>query len=219
MHKYQQEFLNFVVERDVLRFGEFTLKSGRSSPYFFNAGLFSSGYALQRLGEFYAQAISDWKQPFDTLFGPAYKGIPLVSATAIALSSVHGLDVPYAFNRKEVKDHGEGGALIGAPLKGRVVIVDDVVSAGLSVALSVDLIRQAGAVPVAVFIALDREERADKGALKASRAIAQRHEVPVRAIVTLTDVVRYLETRPEYMKHLDAMRLYQRKYGVVEDSQ
>ncbi len=215
---YQQQFLDFVIERGALRFGEFTLKSGRISPYFFNAGSFNSGYALQRLGEFYAHAISDWDQPFDTLFGPAYKGIPLVSATAIALSSVHGLDVPYVFNRKEVKDHGEGGALVGAALRGRVVIVDDVVSAGLSVALSLDLIRQAGAEAVAVFVALDREERAEQGRRRASHAIEKRYGIPVRAIVSLTDLIHYLEDRPEYAKHVDALRVYRRKYGATEDS-
>jgi orotate phosphoribosyltransferase len=214
MKQYQREFLDFIIDRGALRFGEFTLKSGRSSPYFFNAGLFNSGSALKRLGEFYAQAIMDWDQPFDMLFGPAYKGIPLVSATAIALTQPNDLDVPYAFNRKEVKHHGEGGALIGAALQGRVIIIDDVISAGLSVASSVTLIREAGAEPVAVFIALDREERAEGSPVKATQAVQDRYRIPVQAIVTLATMIDYLQTRTEYTQYLDAVRLYQRKYGV-----
>ncbi len=217
MKQYQREFLDFIIDRGALRFGEFTLKSGRSSPYFFNAGLFNSGSALKKLGEFYAQAIIDWDQPFDMLFGPAYKGIPLVSATAIALTHPSGLDVPYAFNRKEVKDHGEGGALVGAALRGRVIIIDDVISAGLSVTLSVSLIRETGAEPVAAFIALDREERAEGSSVKATQAIQDRYHIPVQAIVTLTTMIDYLQTRAEYTEYLDAVRLYQRKYGVKND--
>jgi orotate phosphoribosyltransferase len=217
MKQYQKEFLDFIIDSGALRFGEFTLKSGRSSPYFFNAGSFSSGSALKKLGEFYARAIIDWEQPFDMLFGPAYKGIPLVSATAIALTYPSGRDVPYAFNRKEVKDHGEGGALVGAALQGRVIIIDDVISAGLSVALSVTLIREAGAEPVAVFIALDREERAEGSPVKATQAVQHQYQIPVKAIVTLTTLIDYLQTRAEYMEYLDAVRVYQRKYGVNKE--
>lgn len=217
MKRYQREFLDFIIDREALRFGEFTLKSGRSSPYFFNAGLFDTGSALKKLGEFYARAIIDWGQPFDILFGPAYKGIPLVSATAIALSHTSGLDVPYAFNRKEIKDHGEGGALVGAALEGRVIIIDDVISAGLSVTLSVTLIRDAGAEPAAVFIALDREEHASGRPVKATQAIQDRYHIPVRAIVTLTTIIDYLQSRAEYTEYLDAIHLYQRKYGVSND--
>ncbi len=217
MKQYQREFLDFIIDRGALRFGEFTLKSGRSSPYFFNAGLFNSGSALKKLGEFYARAIIDWNQPFDMLFGPAYKGIPLVSATAIALTHSGSLDVPYAFNRKEVKDHGEGGALVGAALRGRVIIIDDVISAGLSAALSVTLIREAGAEPAAVFIALDREERAEGSPVKATQVVQDKYDIPVKAIVTLTTMIDYLHTRAEYREYLDAVRLYQRKYGVKND--
>ncbi len=217
MKQYQQEFLDFIIDKGALRFGEFRLKSGRSSPYFFNAGLFNSGAALKKLGEFYARTIVDWGQPFDMLFGPAYKGIPLVSATAIALTHPNGLDVPYAFNRKEVKDHGEGGALVGAALRGRVIIIDDVISAGLSVTLSVSLIREAGAEPVAAFIALDREERAEGSPVKATQAVQDQYHIPVQAIVTLTTMIDYLQTRAEYTEYLDAVCLYQREYGANND--
>ena len=217
MRQYQQDFLDFVIQRNALRFGDFTLKSGRKSPYFFNTGLFNSGIALKQLGEFYAHAIKDWGEPFDMLFGPAYKGIPLVSATAVALARSDGIDVPYAFNRKEVKAHGEGGATVGAPLQGRVIIIDDVISAGLSIALSVNLIRQAGAKPAGVFIALDREERAQDTPQKATQAIQEQYRIPVRAIVNLTTMVDYLRGRPEYAEHLDAVSVYRRKYSVSEE--
>ncbi len=217
MKQYQREFLDFIIDRGALRFGEYALKSGRISPYFFNAGSFNSGSTLKKLGEFYARAIVNWEQPFDMLFGPAYKGIPLVSATTIALTQHNGLDVPFAFNRKEVKDHGEGGTLVGAALQGRVIIIDDVISAGLSVDSSVALIREAGAEPVAVLIALDREERAAGSAHHATQAVQDRHHIPVHAIVTLTNMIDYLHSRAEYAKHLDAVRLYQRQYGVGND--
>ncbi len=214
MEQYQREFVDFIIDTGALRFGAFTLKSGRNSPYFFNAGLFNSGSTLRKLGEFYARAIAAWKRPFDMLFGPAYKGIPLVSATAIALTHINGGDIPYAFNRKEIKDHGEGGRLVGAHLRGRVIIIDDVISAGLSVASSVTLIREAGAEPAAVFIALDREERAKGSSIRATQAIENQHQLPVRAIVTLTDLLDYLRTRAEYTEHLEAVRQYQRQYGT-----
>ena len=159
MQEYQREFIDFAIEQQVLRFGEFTLKSGRVSPYFFNAGLFNTGASLARLGQAYAHAIVASGIEFDMLFGPAYKGIPLASAATIALAEQHGLDIPYAFNRKEVKDHGEGGTIVGAPLNGRVLIIDDVISAGTSVRESVEIIETAGATPCGVVIALDRQER------------------------------------------------------------
>ncbi len=215
MKPYQCEFLDFVIAHGALRFGEFKLKSGRKSPYFFNAGSFNSGGALMRLGEFYAHTIADREETFDMLFGPAYKGIPLVSATAIALAHHHRLDLPYAFNRKEIKDHGEGGGVVGARLEGRVAIIDDVVSAGLSVANSVELIRQAGASAAAVFIALDRQEQADRGAATATQAIHQRYQIPVYAIVTLSILIEYLAQHEDHAAQLDAISCYQRQYGVI----
>ncbi|MGH8398373.1 MAG: orotate phosphoribosyltransferase, partial [Gammaproteobacteria bacterium] len=163
MQDYRQEFLEFALEHEVLRFGEFTLKSGRASPYFFNAGLFNSGAALAKLGRLYAHAVVESGIGFDMLFGPAYKGIPLVSVTAAALAEHHGRDLPWCFNRKEAKDHGEGGLLVGAPLAGRVLIIDDVITAGTAVRESLNIIRQAGATPTGLIIALDRQERGQQG--------------------------------------------------------
>ncbi len=214
MRDYQRAFLEFVIATGVLRFGEFTLKSGRNSPYFFNAGLFNSGRALRRLGEFYAAAIVDWGEPFDMLFGPAYKGIPLVTAAAIALTERSGMDCPYAFNRKEAKDHGEGGAVVGAPLHGRVLIVDDVISAGISVGESVDLIRTNGAQPVAVFIALDRQERARDSARSAADEVRARFGIEVRAIADLDTLVEFLGERPDHAPQLAAIDEYRKRYGA-----
>lgn len=211
-HRYKQEFIQFALDLEVLRFGEFTLKSGRISPYFFNSGLFNSGASLARLGRFYATAILDAELEFDMLYGPAYKGIPLAAATAIALADQHQRDVPYAFNRKEAKDHGEGGSIVGAPLQGKVLIIDDVISAGTSVRESVELITQAGATPSAVSIALDRQERGT-GAQSAVQEVAQQFSMPVANIIGLQDLIGYLRARgnPEQLQQiLD----YQHEYGV-----
>jgi orotate phosphoribosyltransferase len=213
MQPYQREFLAFAIEMDVLRFGSFTLKSGRVSPYFFNAGLFASGAALGRLGRFYAAAIIASGIDFDMLFGPAYKGIPLVSATAIALAEQHARDVPYAFDRKEAKDHGEGGKLVGAPLAGRVLIVDDVISAGTSVRASLELIAAAGAAACGVAVALDRQERGS-GELSAVQQVEREYALPVTAIANLEDLVSFLTDRPGAGVALEAMRAYQVRYGA-----
>jgi orotate phosphoribosyltransferase len=214
LKSFQREFLDFIVATEVLRFGRFTLKSGRESPYFFNTGLFNSGSAVGKLGAFYAAAITDCGIPFDMLFGPAYKGIPLAVATAIAMARDQGRDVGYAFNRKEVKDHGEGGWMVGAPLQGNVLIIDDVISSGLSVNESVSLIRQCGATPSGVFIAMDRQERG-QGSASAAEEVRQRHGIFVGSIVTLDHLLRYLEEKPELARELDAVRRYREQYGAT----
>lgn len=213
MKPYQREFLQFAITSGVLRFGDFTLKSGRHSPYFFNAGLFNTGAALKRFGEFYAEAILDWGQAFDVVFGPAYKGIPLAASVAMAMSE-RGQDVGYCFNRKEIKDHGEGGATVGAPLSGRVLIVDDVISAGLSAGEAVKLIRRAKAKPVALFIALDRQERSADGSMPASISIAKRLKVDVKAIATLDDLMVLLEEDEQFKQHRTAIQKYREQYGT-----
>lgn len=212
---FRQEFIRFALEEDVLRFGEFKTKAGRLSPYFFNAGLFNHGAALKRLGQFYAKAILASGVGFDMLFGPAYKGIALVAAIAIALDD-WGRDVPYAFNRKEAKDHGEGGSVVGAPLAGRVLIADDVISAGTSVRESVDIMRHAGARPCAVAIALDRMERG-AGSLSAVQEVRQNYAIPVISIATLDDLIGFLATDRARGPHLEAVRQYRERYGVTAD--
>lgn len=208
-----QQFINFAIETGVLKFGEFTLKSGRQSPYFFNAGLFNSGDSLSRLGEFYAQTLNDSGVEFDMLYGAAYKGIPLVSTTAVSLATGHGRDVPWAFNRKEVKDHGEGGNLVGAPLQGKVVIVDDVVSAGTSVRESVDIIQAAGATPVAVLVALDRQERG-LGDVSALREAQYSFGLKALSIVDLDALLRFLaESQPDSVE-LQRVEAYRAEYGA-----
>jgi orotate phosphoribosyltransferase len=213
MQDYQREFLDFALERGVLRFGEFTLKSGRVSPYFFNAGLFDSGAALSRLGRFYAETIVSSGLAFDVLFGPAYKGIPLAAVTAAALHERHAIDIPYAFNRKEAKDHGEGGAIVGHALEGRVLIIDDVITAGTAVRESIDLIRASGATPAGVVIALDRQERGrdDRSAIQ---EVEQDHDMPVAAIVRLADMIEYLRDRGDAATELAAIEAYRARYGV-----
>ncbi len=218
---YRTDFVRFSLEQGVLKFGQFKVKSGRLSPYFFNAGLFNSGLAVGRLAQFYAQALVESGVDFDMLFGPAYKGIPLSTATAVALANHPGLggrDVPFAFNRKEVKDHGEGGILVGAPLQGKVVIIDDVITAGTSVRESVEIIRQAGAQPAAVLIALDRMERAGPDdALSAHSAVqdvARTYGIPVVSIASLTDIMALLENDSQLAEHRDAVAAYRVKYGV-----
>ncbi|MEQ8230686.1 MAG: orotate phosphoribosyltransferase [Gammaproteobacteria bacterium] len=213
MHDYQREFIDYAVARGALRFGRFTLKSGRQSPYFFNTGAFDSGAALDRLGRAYAAAIVAGAPAFDVLFGPAYKGIPLGAAIAIALSRDHGRDVPFCFNRKEAKDHGEGGTTLGAPLAGRVLIVDDVISAGTSVNESMQLIDAAGARAVGVMISLDRQERG-AGALSAAQEVEDRHGIPVGSIVTLADLVTWLAARGDHAEDLAAIAEYRKTYGV-----
>lgn len=217
MKDYQQQFLAFAIGADVLRFGEFTLKSGRISPYFFNAGHFNTGLRLAELGRFYARAIRDSGIEFDVLFGPAYKGIPLAAAAAIGLADTYQQDVPYCYNRKEAKDHGEGGQIVGAALKGRVLIIDDVITAGTAVRESVDLIRAAGAVPAGVVISLDRQEKG-----KAERSAIQEVEtdfgIPVISIVGLTELIAYLGREPGRERDLEHIRAYQQEYGIRADS-
>jgi orotate phosphoribosyltransferase len=209
---YRQEFIRFTIQQNVLRFGEFKTKAGRLSPYFFDAGLFYDGAALKKLAQFYAKAILAAGQPFDMLFGPAYKGIPLVAAVAIALADT-GRSVQYSFNRKEVKDHGEGGSVVGAPLHGRVLIVDDV-SAGTSVRESVNLIRGSNAVPCGVVIALDRMERGS-GTLSAAQEVTKLYKIPVISIATLDDLVSFLKAEPRHVQHLAAVGRYREQYGVT----
>jgi orotate phosphoribosyltransferase len=209
----QRAFLDLAVARNVLRFGEFTLKSGRVSPYFFNAGLFDSGAALATLGRAYADAIERSGLPFDMLFGPAYKGIVLAAVTAAALAERHSRDLPFAYNRKEAKDHGEGGLLVGAPLSGRVLIVDDVITAGTAIRESLTLIRAAGATPAGVLIALDREERG-QGALSATQELAAEHGIPSFAIARLTDLLAYVGDRPELAAHRQKLADDRTRYGV-----
>jgi orotate phosphoribosyltransferase len=205
-------FIRFCIANGVLRFGSFVTKSGRSTPYFFNAGLFNTGARLDHLAEFYAEAILRSRIAFDMVFGPAYKGIVLVAATAMALARA-GRDVPYAYNRKEAKDHGEGGAVVGAPLAGRVLIVDDVMTAGTAVRESVALIRAAGARPAGVAVCLDRMERGT-GALSAVQEVERTYSMPVVAIANLDDLLGYLEGEPQYLEHLRAIAAYRQQYGV-----
>jgi orotate phosphoribosyltransferase len=210
---FQREFLDAALACEALRFGSFTLKSGRVSPYFFNSGLFDTGDRLARLGRFYAAAIVDSKIEFDMLYGPAYKGIPLASAVAIALTERHHRDVPYAFNRKEAKDHGEGGSTIGAPLQGRILIIDDVISAGTSVRESIDVITRAGARPAGVAIALDRQERG-QGQLSAVQEVEHTFGLRVVSIANLDALLAYLRGKGELAEHLLAVEDYRQKYGV-----
>ncbi|MGZ8247162.1 orotate phosphoribosyltransferase [Methylomagnum sp.] len=212
MKAYQQEFIEYAIRCDVLRFGNFTLKSGRQSPYFFNTGLFDSGARLDKLGQFYAEALLQANIQADVLYGPAYKGIPLATATAIALARKTGQEIPFAFNRKEAKDHGEGGSLVGAPLRGSVLILDDVITAGTSVRESVDIIRAAGAAPSGVLIALDRQEKG-RGELSAVQEVAAQYGLPVYAIITLAEIIEYLETAGRH-EVLAAIRQYRAGFGL-----
>jgi orotate phosphoribosyltransferase len=213
MQKYQLEFIEFAIEYKVLCFGEYTLKSGRQSPYFFNSGLFNDGYSLSRLGRFYASAIQAANVEYDMLFGPAYKGIPLASAVAMSLADDHDINMPYCFNRKEAKDHGEGGTTFGAPLKGKIMIIDDVISAGTSVNLSVEIIKQASATTAGVAIALDRQERGETN-LSAVQEVEQQHQIKVISIVTLENMIEYLEKNPSMAENLDNIRSYRESYGA-----
>lgn len=213
MQNYQKDFIDFVLGCEVLRFGDFTLKSGRQSPYFFNAGLFNTGARLGRLGEFYAQTLIAGGIRADVLYGPAYKGIPLVAATAIALAQASGEEIPYAFNRKEAKDHGEGGSLVGAPLQGEVLIVDDVITAGTSVRESIEIIRQAGASPCGVLIALDREEIGQSGK-SAVQEVQDSLGLPVHAIIGFRHLIDYLRVAGR-AGELAALEAYRDRYGTA----
>ena len=214
MQAYKREFIDLALELGVLKFGEFTLKSGRVSPYFFNAGLFNTGYAAARLGRYYAAAIAASKLEFDMLFGPAYKGIPLVALTAAALAEHQGIDVPFAFNRKEEKAHGEGGSIIGAPVAGRVLIVDDVITAGTAVRESYRLINAAGAEVVGLAISLDRQERG-QGNLSAVQELRQSLGIRVISIIGLADLIDVFDEADAPDANLAALKDYRRKYGVI----
>ncbi len=218
MEAYKTQFLELALELEVLRFGEFELKSGRISPYFFDAGLFNSGYAAAKLGRCYASALAELDIEYDMLFGPAYKGIGLVTLAAAALAEHHDLDLPFAYNRKEAKDHGEGGVSIGAPVSGRVFILDDVITAGTAIRETIDLIRAAGAEPAGALVALDREEVGGRSRESAVRELEESVGVPIRSIVSLTDLVDHLEEDDEYAQHLKSVRAYRNRYGVgLED--
>ncbi|HLU14035.1 MAG TPA: orotate phosphoribosyltransferase [Arenimonas sp.] len=213
MQPHQSRFLDLALSRQVLRFGEFTLKSGRVSPYFFNAGLFDSGAALAALGECYADTLLASGLPFDMLFGPAYKGIPLATTLAVALAA-RGRDVPVAFNRKEAKDHGEGGLLIGAPVRGRVLVVDDVITAGTAIRESIGLIRAAGAEPCGVLIALDRQECGQASGRSAAQEVSAEFGIPVLAVAGLDDLLAHADERPDLAAHKPALLAYRERYGV-----
>lgn len=213
MKDYQREFIEFALSKGVLKFGEFTLKSGRTSPYFFNAGLFNSGADLARLGRYYAAALQDSGIDFDVLFGPAYKGIPIASATAISLFEHHNKDVPYCFNRKEKKTHGEGGNLVGADLKGRIMLVDDVITAGTAIRESMDIVEANGASLAGVLIALDRQEKG-KGELSAIQEVERDYNAQVVAIVTLGDLITYLSEQPGQDENLAKVSAYREQYGI-----
>ena len=215
MSNFRQDFIRFAIQQRVLCFGEFQTKAGRLSPYFFNAGLFNDGASLRNLSQFYAQAIQASQVPFDMLFGPAYKGIPLVAGTAIALAE-QGSNVPYCYNRKEAKDHGEGGTTVGAKLQGRVLIIDDVISAGTSVRESIELIRSAGALPCGVVIALDRMERG-QSQLSAAQEVRRAFDIPVISIATLDDLLGYLQAEGGMVQNLAAVQSYRDRYGVTND--
>jgi len=210
---HQREFIEFAVSKNVLKFGEFTLKSGRISPYFFNAGLFDDGYSLAQLGRFYAQTLIDSNIDYDVLFGPAYKGIPLASATSVCLSSLHQKNIPFAFNRKEAKDHGEGGSIVGAPLAGKIMIIDDVITAGTAIREVISIIKSAGAEPAGVLIALDREEKG-QGELSAIQEVEQEYGIPVASIVNLTQVLDYICNDASLSNYAAAVSAYRKEYGI-----
>jgi len=213
MQNYQKDFIEFAIKNDVLRFGEFTLKSGRVSPYFFNAGLFNSGEALAKLGQYYAAAIKESDVKFDVLFGPAYKGIPLATTCAVALYEYQNTNVPYSFNRKEAKAHGEGGNIVGAALEGDILIIDDVITAGTAIRESMDIIAAAKAKPAGVIIALDRQEKGT-GELSAIQEVEQEYSIPVLSIIKLENLISYLENDDSLNNYLDAVKAYREKYGI-----
>lgn len=216
MSNYKKDFLNLAMELDALKFGEFTLKSGRISPYFFNAGLFNSGSALAKLGKYYAQALIDSELSFDMLFGPAYKGIPLAAVTAAALYNDHGLDVPYAFDRKEAKTHGEGGKIVGAPLKGNIVVIDDVITAGTAIGQAIDTINASEAHVCGALIAINRQERG-KGKLSAIQELTEKFELRVISLVQLDDLINFIqhEGNSALESHLKGLQDYRAQYGEI----
>lgn len=213
MENYKQQFIEFALARQVLKFGEFTLKSGRISPYFFNAGLFNQGADLARLGEFYAAALQDAGLQYDMIFGPAYKGIPIATAVSIALFNRFHINKPVCFNRKETKDHGEGGNLIGSPLRGKVLLVDDVITAGTAIRESMQIIQANEAQLSAVLIALNRQERGN-GELSAIQEVERDYQCDVLSIIDFADLMAFIETQPEYQQYLPAMRAYREQYGI-----
>ncbi|MBT0722287.1 orotate phosphoribosyltransferase [Tatumella sp. TA1] len=213
MKAWQREFIEFAIRKQVLKFGEFTLKSGRKSPYFFNAGLFNTGRDLAQLGRFYAQALVDSGIDFDLLFGPAYKGIPIATTTAVALADHHHRDLPYCFNRKEAKDHGEGGLLVGSPLEGRVMLVDDVITAGTAIRESMEIITAHHATLAGVLISLDRQERG-RADISAIQEVERDYQCRVISIITLNDLVSYLEEQPSMAEALVAVKAYREQYGI-----
>ncbi|SEG82900.1 orotate phosphoribosyltransferase [Marinobacterium lutimaris] len=213
MQDYQRDFIEFAIKQGVLKFGEFTLKSGRKSPYFFNAGLFNTGGALAKLGQFYAAAIVDSGIEFDVMLGPAYKGIPLAAATTVAMATGFQRDVPYVFNRKEAKDHGEGGTLVGAPLEGRVMIIDDVITAGTAIREVMSIIEQAQAKPAGVAIALNRMEKG-QGELSAIQEVERDYNMPVVSIVSLEDLIEFLEEKGDMAEELNSIRQYREEFGI-----
>ncbi|MET1133096.1 MAG: orotate phosphoribosyltransferase [Aeromicrobium sp.] len=214
MHDYQRRFIEFALEHEVLRFGEFTLKSGRTSPYFFNAGAFDTGARLASLGGFYADAIAGAGLEFDVLLGPAYKGIPLAAATAVRLAEAHDRDVPWCFNRKEAKDHGEGGLFVGAEPRGRLLVIDDVITAGTAIREVIALVDSLDAEVAGVIVAVDRRERGT-GDLSAIQEVERDHGITVTSIVTFDDIIEYLEETGRFAEHLPAVRAYREQYGVA----
>ncbi|MGV3346931.1 orotate phosphoribosyltransferase [Enterobacteriaceae bacterium LUAb1] len=213
MKAWQRQFIEFALNTQVLKFGEFTLKSGRKSPYFFNAGLFNTGRDLALLGRFYAQALTDSGMHYDVLFGPAYKGIPIATTTAVALADYHNRDVPYCFNRKELKNHGEGGSLVGSSLQGKVMLVDDVITAGTAIRESMAIIAANNATLAGVLVSLDRQERG-RGELSAIQETERDYHCKVISLITLKELMIWLEDKPEMAKHLSAVKSYREKYGV-----
>ncbi len=213
MQQYQRDFIQLAIEHQALCFGDYTLKSGRTSPYFFNAGKFQTGAAISALGKFYADAIVDSGVEFDVVFGPAYKGIPLAATTAVALAEQHQRDLPYCFNRKEAKDHGEGGSLVGAPLQGGILIVDDVITAGTAVREVMSIIEAEGAKPAAVLIGLNRQERG-QGELSAIQEVERDYGIPVVSIIKLDDIISYLEEQSGQQDMVERIRAYREQYGV-----
>ena len=214
MRGYQHDFIELALQVGALRFGQFKLKSGRNSPYFFNSGLFNTGYAAAKLGRSYAAAVADSNIACDMLFGPAYKGIPLVALTAAALAEHHGRDLPFCFNRKEIKEHGEGGAIVGGAVSGRVLILDDVITAGTAIRETIQLIGQAGGTPAGVVIALDRQERGN-GELSAIQEVQQAFGIPVASIIRLDDLVEHLEGSPVHRQFLPLVQDYRERFGVA----
>ena len=213
MKAYQREFIEFALEKEVLKFGEFTLKSGRKSPYFFNAGLFNTGRDLARLGRFYAAALVDSGIDYDVLFGPAYKGIPIATTTAVALADHHDTDKPYCFNRKEAKDHGEGGNLVGSALEGRIMLIDDVITAGTAIRESMEIIQANGADLAGVLVAIDRQEKG-KGELSAIQEVERDFGCSIISIVSLTDLISFLEEKGCNVEQLDAVKAYRAEFGI-----